>query len=247
MRSLPLRTPHAMMMEQPMPRAAEWNPQGVPLPVIAVADYCSAAPPYLDGSLAGDRGFDPLCLVALASPSSPGDILSNLSAADRRARIESMTASEQQQAVEWMRTAELKHARLAMLCAAGWPISELVSGEFLKYVTNGRAPSLLNGGLVDSPGGNFVTFVFAIASLVELSSAYYGANGGDYDFDPLGISSGEGPLPSAVPNVGQEQQLRLAELKNGRLAMVAVAGYVAQELALGNPVVEQTPWLFGRW
>ena len=28
----------------------------------------------------------------------------------------------------WMREAEVKHSRLAMLAAAGWPISELLDG-----------------------------------------------------------------------------------------------------------------------
>ena len=30
--------------------------------------------------------------------------------------------------VMWMREAEVKHSRLAMLAAAGWPISELLDG-----------------------------------------------------------------------------------------------------------------------
>ena len=34
---------------------------------------------------------------------------------------------------------------------------------------------------------------------------------------------------------------------NGRLAMMAISGFVAQELAYGKPVTEQAPWnlLFG--
>ena len=57
-------------------------------------------PLHLDGALAGDAGFDPLGLVA-ASP-------------DR---------------LVFMLEAEIKHARLAMLAAAGWVGSELAGGR----------------------------------------------------------------------------------------------------------------------
>ena len=52
-------------------------------------------PAILDGKYAGDAGFDPLGLA--------------------RNEI----------ALESYREAEIKHARLAMLAAAGWPLSEL--------------------------------------------------------------------------------------------------------------------------
>merc|ERR1711898_52291 len=51
----------------------------------------------------------------------------------------------------WYREAEVKHARLAMLAAFGWPVSEVLN--FGKLLTNdGRAPSLLNGGLGEVNG-----------------------------------------------------------------------------------------------
>jgi light-harvesting complex II chlorophyll a/b binding protein 4 len=37
----------------------------------------------------------------------------------------------------------------------------------------------------------------------------------------------------------------LCEIKNGRLAMIAIAGYAAQEFVTGIPVVQQTPFFFG--
>ena len=38
--------------------------------------------------------------------------------------------------------------------------------------------------------------------------------------------------------------MQLAEVKHGRLAMVAVVGFAAQEALLRTPVVEQTPLFF---
>ena len=54
------------------------------------------APKVLDGSLAADVGFDPLGLA------------------------------KGSRGLYWMREAEVKHARLAMLAAIGWPLSELL-------------------------------------------------------------------------------------------------------------------------
>jgi hypothetical protein len=52
------------------------------------------------------------------------------------------------------REAEIKHGRLAMLAAAGWPVSELFDKKFAHLFglpaildKTDRAPSILNGGL----------------------------------------------------------------------------------------------------
>ena len=45
--------------------------------------------------------------------------------------------------IGWLRESEIKHGRLAMLAAAGWPLAELYSGEGLMREgwTNGRTPA----------------------------------------------------------------------------------------------------------
>ena len=54
---------------------------------------------------------------------------------------------------------------------------------------------------------------------------------GDYGFDPLGYSTGTGlatQLPELLQkNMGNMEELQLAELKNGRVAMMAITGYAA--------------------
>merc|ERR1712159_773718 len=67
-----------------------------------------------DKTLAGDMSFDPLQLA------------------------------DNSEKLAWYREAEIKHARLAMLAAFGWPISEKLNLN-PDLLVNGRAPSLLNG------------------------------------------------------------------------------------------------------
>merc|ERR1719453_35125 len=98
-----------------------------------------------------------------------------------------LSAEEQRAAVLWMREAELKHSRLAMLAAAGWPLGELVNWGFLHQYPdlNGRTPSLLNGGLLEVYGPMWFIFL-AAASYAELKTTEGSlGDNGDYKFDPL--------------------------------------------------------------
>ena len=187
-------------------------------------------PPHLDGTLAGDAGFDPLHLAA-----SPARLA-------------------------FMAEAEVKHARLAMLCAAGIPLAELWHPGLAATLglgdalVDGRAPTIPNGGLAHF--APFMLVAFAGAAAVEaLTSEHHwfaplqkqlgvgspppeGYHAGELGFDPLGLYTvfGQGDEARKV--------MRTAEIKNGRTAMVGVLAYVCQELVQGTPVVAQTPILF---
>merc|ERR1719424_2671705 len=138
-------------------------------------------PKMLDRDLAADQGFDPFGL------------------ADSKVSLYSF------------REAEVKHARLAMLAAAGWPLAELWDTSLANVLglcpiieeNAGRSPSVLNGGLgMVSPV--YWAGVLAFAAGIET----------------------------------------VAELQNGRLAMVAIVAYVGAEYLTGKPVVELTPFFF---
>ena len=178
-------------------------------------------PIMLDGSLPGDRGFDPFNFAYDAD------------------------------ALQWYRNAEVKHARLAMLAAVGWPISELLDRKLaflfnLKplLVYQDRVPSVLNGGLDRTPGAYWAAALgvaFAIESLGFLKESKAASAGtsytpGDLGFDPLGLAKGK--------SMDERKYKSEAELFNGRLAMLAITGFAIQEWWTQNSVINETPIFF---
>ncbi len=205
------------------------------------------APYYLDGSMAGDQGLDPLNLVALADPDLGKDGVYKVdelarSPMKRLAKLESMAPAQLAESVAWMREAELKHGRIAMLAAAGWPLAELA--------THRRAPSLFNGHLFEFKHYGNALGLLTFLGLLALLEARTGGKGGegalgegDYGFDPLGLYAGE-----AFPLVGVKrspEELRLSEIKHGRAAMLAITGFSVQEFVSGDPVTKTWPMFFG--
>lgn len=204
------------------PRQAKWFPMLL-------------APTALDGSLAGDVGFDPLGF------------------------------SKDKESLKWMREAEIKHSRLAMLGAAGWPLSELwhkgiadTLGLDSILAEADKAPSVLNGGMSNTWIIATGAISLLIGGLLELRtkemSEKAGYVPGDLNFDPLGLHSFRSTfgLDQITENLSTEQKLanakfdmELCEIKHGRLAMIAMTGFVAQEFVTGIPVVQQTPFFFG--
>lgn len=166
--------------------------------------------PVLDSvALPGDYGFDPFTFA-----SDKATLLSH-------------------------RGAEIRHSRLAMLAAVGWPLSELLQpkiADVLGLASNGLAkqslaPSVLNGGLGDVPLAFWVVVVGATAFLEKLSleRESSGKMPGDLGFDPLGMGS---------------KQMAAAEIMNGRVAMLAITGFAIQEALYRLAVVSETPFFF---
>jgi len=134
----------------------------------------------------------------------------------------------------FMREVELKHCRVAMLAALGFPIAEQFHPLF--------------GGDIDVPSfqafqasplqGFWGTVVFAIAipeifSVFSFQDPAEGASwqikedhvSGDFGFDPLGLKPSD---PAEL------KEMQTKELNNGRLAMIAIAGMVVQEGITGG-------------
>jgi hypothetical protein len=143
------------------------------------------------------------------------------------------------------REAELKHCRLAMLAAVGWPFSEyaqpLLSKQFgaENLLAGGeKAPSILNGGL-DKINPLFFMAIILFTATIESVALKATPNPdrlpGDLGFDPLGLYYGK------TEDVKRDYELK--EIQNGRLAMIAVVGFVAEEVVTGLSTLQETPVL----
>jgi hypothetical protein len=174
-------------------------------------------PAMLDGSMAGDVGFDP---VGFAKNNE--DLMK-------------------------YREAEVKHARLAMLAAAGWPLSELFDAKIANLIgmtpivdASDRAPSLLNGGLGKISPLYWIVTLMA-AGLIDVYGISKGrSNNPDYFPGNLGVD------PFGLYPKDKEGQMRMqtTEIKNGRLAMIAIFAFAIQEAVSSSGVIQETPQFF---
>ena len=171
-------------------------------------------PALLDGALPGDRGFDPFNFSA---------DMSNLL---------------------WQRRAEIKHGRIAMLAAAGWPLAELahksIASAFdmpVMLASGDRVPSVLNDGLEHA---SFPLFWIGVISTVaafefeETKNEEFMSKFNLAEYNPLYLGK-------------SDEQMRFmeeGEIFNGRLAMLAITGFAIQEAFLNSAVVDQIPSFF---
>jgi len=131
--------------------------------------------------------------------------------------------------VPWYREAELKHGRAAMLATVGIVVPEFmrIPGEQFSFES---IPNVIDAH--DALANTSMIQIFAWISFVEACTFPALANmnnydraPGDYGFDPLGLK------PQSPEKLKEYQ---LAELKNGRLAMIAIGGMVTGAAITGH-------------
>ena len=171
-------------------------------------------PKALDGTYAGNVGFDPFGFA------------------------------KNKEDLRLFREAEIKHARLAMLAAAGWPLSELFDKKIAAYLdlqpvvdASNHAPSVLNGGLAKiSPvywAG--ILLLASAVDIVQIQKSGPNSTPGDLGFDPFNLFPAD--------KEGQYKML-LTEIKHGRLAMIAITAFAFQEAVSKIGIIDETPFFF---
>ena len=140
--------------------------------------------------------------------------------------------------IRFYREVELKHARVAMLAAVGFPLAE----QFHPLFATDDAPSFM--AFQQTPLQTFWPVVVGVIAIAEVFSVFTFQNpasyvngepaepwtmrldhqAGDLGFDPMGLKPTD-------PKEFAEMQTK--ELNNGRLAMIAIAGMVVQEGVTG--------------
>lgn len=155
-------------------------------------------PANLDGSLAGDVGFDPLGF------SNKFD-------------------------VNFLREAEVKHGRICMLAMLGWVFPEVVY-HLPDAAYSATNPLYAVGKVGFLPIVQILIFI-AACEAPSVKKVYEDncANPGNYGFDPMGITK----------DPARKASYELAEIKNGRLAMIAVGGAIHHALLTNVGLFEQ--------
>jgi len=204
-------------------------------------------PAWLDGSLPGDRGFDPL---GLAKPveylqfdldqldqnqaqNKAGNVIGSFKPKADQVSSQSLQPYSEVFGLERFRECELIHGRWAMVATLGIIVAESATGV-----------SWIDAGKVELDGARYLNFDLPISisqicwfEAIAVGGAELYRNG-ELDpekriypggaFDPLGLAT----VGKADEN--QIRRLREAEIKHGRLAMVAFFGFGVQALTVSE-------------
>ena len=130
--------------------------------------------------------------------------------------------------IKWLREAELKHGRICMLASLGYIMQEFYSLPAYP----GYSPNPVEAfSSVPSEGLLQIVVFMGWLEVVANKGKYTmmnmfedGRAPGDLGFDPLKFGD----------NAATKERLAMAELKNGRLAMLAFSGMIHQTFVTGN-------------
>merc|ERR1712179_213622 len=142
------------------------------------------------------------------------------------------------------REAELTHGRVAMLAALGFLVGEKVEGSSFLFDASIKGPAITH--LAQVPSGFWLILVSAIG-FAELQRSKTGwVDPADVPVDQPGLlredyypgDIGFDPLNLKPEDPEEFEIMATKELQHGRLAMLAAAGFMAQELVDGKGIIE---------
>jgi hypothetical protein len=182
-------------------------------------------PINLDGSMPGDVGFDPFYLSSI--PKNFAGFI----------QPPSWEATEGIPTLYWMREAELKHGRVAMMAWFGWLATDGAFGITLRFPGDiysvENIPNAYNAHNILVEQGSMAFLLLCVgfvefctgAALVQVSKGELDREAGDFGLDPLQFLKGK--------SAEEKKRMMTRELLNGRLAMLAFSA-VATQSALGE-------------
>jgi hypothetical protein len=174
----------------------------------------------LDGSYAGDQGFDPFYLSSI--PKDFSGFIQPPSWEDKGSTLPTLY---------WMREAELKHGRLSMLAVVGWIATDFglrFPGETFSVA---NIPTAYNAHDILVEQGTMWVLLSLVgmleicngAALVQVSKGETDREAGDFNLGKQAMGS----TPEA------QKTMKTKEINNGRLAMLAFGG-IATQTALAD-------------
>jgi len=138
--------------------------------------------------------------------------------------------------MKWLREAELKHGRVSMLATVGFVVQQYVAFPGFPQVEDSLA------GFYAAPPGAWATLIFLVG---YIESSSYGGKitmldmFADTDREPGNFNFGSDKLDGKTE--AEVKDLKLKELNNGRLAMMAIGGMVHHNLVVSGPLFPLFP------
>jgi hypothetical protein len=134
------------------------------------------------------------------------------------------------------RTAEIKHARVAMMAAIGLTVAH---GSKFPWIDPGTPAGL--AALEDPSAAQAFGFLFIITGFYELRFWTESESKAPGDFgDPAGWTI-------LFPSIQYNEEFRNREINNGRFSMFAVIGILVAEQQTGMDGVDQVTASIARW
>jgi hypothetical protein len=142
------------------------------------------------------------------------------------------------------REAELTHGRVSMLAVVGFLVGEKVEGSSFLFDASIKGPAITHLAQVPPLFWALLTVAIGASEQTRATIGWVDPKDvpvdkpgllrddyvpGDLGFDPLGLKPSD-PAELAI--------MQTKELQNGRLAMLAAAGFMAQELVDGKGILE---------
>mmetsp|Transcript_30275 Transcript_30275/g.73813 ORF Transcript_30275/g.73813 Transcript_30275/m.73813 type:complete len:216 (-) Transcript_30275:135-782(-) len=133
--------------------------------------------------------------------------------------------------IKWLQEAEIKHGRICMLACLGFFVQEFFKLPFDYFPTalpvDAHDIMIKRGGMAQILLWIHAFEIISIPALIETMQGKRAP--GDFAFDPLGLGK----------NPGAFKKYQLAEIKNGRLAMIGIGGMIHAQWIYKQGIIDQ--------
>jgi len=134
--------------------------------------------------------------------------------------------------MKWLREAEIKHGRVSMLATLGFVAQEFVHLPGMPAVADSNlAPTAVGpSSMMQIVFGVGIWEFWTNKGQVTMETMFQdpAREPGNLGFDPMGLSVGK--------DQEDKDRKQLVELKNGRLAMLAIGGMIHHNWITGEPL-----------